>query len=276
MTTQRPFSLKSTLLAVAATAAFLLPVAAQAAEGYATTNVNMRSGPSTRYPAVTSIRAGTPVQIHGCLADTPWCDVSFYKGRGWVAGRYIQAEYQRRRIYVEPDYYDNLGIPLITFEIGNYWDRNYRNRDFYPDRNSYRRDRDRDRYDPDRRPRRDYNTFDRPRRSDDDGLTLDRPRRDPDQERIDRRRDDNDRQFREEQNNRLDRDRERIERRNRDAEQQQRQQRDADQQQRRNDQQRDFGGQDDANNNGGRDGSNNNGHRDDMPGRCRIGDVNCN
>ncbi len=215
MTTKRRFSLKSTLLAVAATAAFLLPVAAQAAEGFATANVNMRSGPSTRYPAVTSIPAGTPVQIHGCLADTPWCDVSFYKGRGWVAGRYIQAEYQRRRIYVEPDYYDNLGIPLITFELGNYWDRNYRNRDFYRDRNSYRRDRDRDRYDPDRRPRRDYNTFDRPRRSDDDGITIERPRRDPDQERIDRRRDDNAQQFREDQNNRLDRDRQRIEQRNR-------------------------------------------------------------
>lgn len=237
MTTKRRFSLKSTLLAAAATVPFLFPAAAQAAEGFATANVNMRSGPSTRYPAVTRIPVGTPVVIHGCLSETPWCDVSFYGGRGWVAGRYVQAEYQRRRVYVAPDYYDNLGIPTITFELGNYWDRNYRNRDFYRDRDSYRRDRDRDRYDPDRRPRRDFNTFEEPRRNEDDGLTPARPRRDRDQERIERRRDDNARQFREEQNNRLDRDRDRIDRRNRAVEQQQR--------------------------NGGL-------------GRCRIGDVTCN
>jgi len=206
-------------MAIAAAAAFLLPVAAQAAEGFATANVNMRSGPSTRYPAVTVIPVGTPVEIHGCLADIPWCDVSFYSGRGWVAGRYVQAEYQQRRVYVEPDYYGSLGIPLVTFELGNYWDRNYRNRDFYGQRDYYRRDRDRDRVTPDRRPRRDYNTFDRPRRNNDDGIVIERPRRDRDRERIERRRDDNDRQFRNDLSNRRDRDRERIERRMRDNDQ---------------------------------------------------------
>ncbi|MCV9997762.1 SH3 domain-containing protein [Pararhizobium sp. YC-54] len=208
-------------IAVAA-AAFLLPVAAQAAEGFATANVNMRSGPSTRYPAVTVIPAGTAVEIHGCLADVPWCDVSFYDGRGWVAGRYVQALYQQRRVYVEPDYYDSLGIPLVTFEFGTYWDRHYRHRDFYRERDYYRRDRDRDRYTPDRRPRRDYNTYQRPRYNDEDGIIIERPRRDRDRdrERIERRRDDNSRQFDNDQSNRRERDRERIERRNRNSEQQ--------------------------------------------------------
>lgn len=217
----RRYSLKSALMAIAAAAAaFLLPVAAQAAEGFATANVNMRSGPSTRYPAVTIIPVGTPLEIHGCLADTPWCDVSFYDGRGWVAGRYVQAQYQQRRVYVEPDYYDSLGIPLVTFELGNYWDRNYRNRDFYRERDYYRRDRDRDRYNPDRRPRRDYNTYERPRYNNQDGIVIERPGRDRDRERIERRRDDNARQFDNQQNNRRERDRERIERRNNNNEQQ--------------------------------------------------------
>lgn len=218
MTIPRRYSLKSALLAIAAAAAFLLPAAAQAAEGFSTANVNMRSGPSTRYPAVTVIPVGTPLEIHGCLADLPWCDVSFYDGRGWVAGRYVQAQYQQRRVYVEPDYYGSLGIPLVTFDVGNYWDRNYRNRDFYRQRDYYRRDRDRDRvFVPDRRPGRDYNTFDRPRRNNDDGVFIERPRRDRDRdrERIERRRDNMDRQFRNDQDNRRDRDRERIERRNR-------------------------------------------------------------
>ena len=213
----RRYSLKSALMAIAAAATvFLLPAIAQAAEGFATANVNMRSGPSTRYPAVTVIPVGTPLEIHGCLADMPWCDVSFYNGRGWVAGRYVQAQYQQRRVYVEPDYYGSLGIPLVTFELGNYWDRNYRNRDFYRERDYYRRDRDRDRVTPDRRPRRDYNTYERPRYNNNDGIVIERPRRDRDRdrERIERRRDDNSRQFDNDQNNRRERDRERIDRRN--------------------------------------------------------------
>jgi uncharacterized protein YraI len=117
----------------------LTPAVAQAAEGFATANVNMRAGPSTAYPAVTVIPAGASVEIHGCLADVPWCDVEFYDGRGWVAGRYVQALYQQRRVYVEPEYYRPLGIPTVVFSVGNYWDRYYRNRDFYRDRDRWRR-----------------------------------------------------------------------------------------------------------------------------------------
>ncbi|MBB4184990.1 uncharacterized protein YraI [Sinorhizobium terangae] len=120
-------------------ALLLVPAVADAAEGFSTANVNMRSGPSTRYPAVTVIPAGEPVEIHGCLADLPWCDVSFYGGRGWVAGRYVQAAYRSRRVYLEPEYYRPLGIPTVVFQFDRYWDRNYRGRDFYRDRDRWRR-----------------------------------------------------------------------------------------------------------------------------------------
>ncbi|MBM7050405.1 MULTISPECIES: SH3 domain-containing protein [Rhizobium] len=116
-----------------------LPAIAEAAEGFATANVNMRSGPSTAYPAVTMIPVGVPLQINGCLNETPWCDVSFYGGRGWVAGRYIQATYQSRRIYVDPQYYRPLGIPTVVFNFDDYWGRYYRGRDFYRDRDRWRR-----------------------------------------------------------------------------------------------------------------------------------------
>lgn len=125
---------------VAAAMLLLAPAIAEAAAGYSTANVNMRSGPSTQYPAVTVIPAGESVQIHGCLADVPWCDVSFYGGRGWVAGRYVQTAYQQRRVYVEPQYYRPLGIPVVTFSVGNYWDRYYRGQDFYRDRDRWDRD----------------------------------------------------------------------------------------------------------------------------------------
>lgn len=116
-----------------------LPAIAEAAEGFATANVNMRSGPSTAYPAVTMIPVGAPLQINGCLNETPWCDVSFYGGRGWVAGRYIQATYQSRRIYVDRQYYRPLGIPTVVFNFDDYWGRYYRGRDFYRDRDRWRR-----------------------------------------------------------------------------------------------------------------------------------------
>ncbi|XUY28745.1 SH3 domain-containing protein [Agrobacterium sp. rho-8.1] len=116
------------------------PALAQAAtQGFSTANVNMRSGPSTAYPAVVVIPNGAPLTIHGCLSDTPWCDVSFSYGRGWVAGRYVQAIYRQNRVYVEPRYYRDLGVPIITFEAGRYWDQNYRDRDFYRERDRWRR-----------------------------------------------------------------------------------------------------------------------------------------
>jgi uncharacterized protein YraI len=158
------------------------PALAEAAEGYATANVNMRSGPSTSYPAVTVIPAGAPVEIHGCLADLPWCDVSFVGGRGWVAGRYVQSSYNQSRVYLEPRYYRPLGIPTVTFSVGNYWDRYYRDRPFY---------RERDRWDrgPDRRPDRRPDRVDRDRDRPDWDRDRDRPDWDRGPIRVDRDRD---------------------------------------------------------------------------------------
>ncbi|ADY66681.1 MULTISPECIES: SH3 domain-containing protein [Rhizobium/Agrobacterium group] len=126
--------------AIALVAMLAAPALAEAAtRGFATANVNMRSGPSTAYPAVVVIPVGAPLTVHGCLSDTPWCDVSFVSGRGWVAGRYIQTTFRQNRVYVEPRYYRDLGVPVITFEAGRYWDRYYRDRDFYRERDRWRR-----------------------------------------------------------------------------------------------------------------------------------------
>lgn len=163
-------TVKKFLLRAATVCALLAaPAIAEAAEGFSTANVNMRSGPSTRYPAVSMIPAGESVEIHGCLADLPWCDVSFYGGRGWVAGRYVQADYRRNRVYVEPRYYRPLGIPTVVFQFDRYWDRNYRGRDFYRDRDRWRRGPDgvedrRDRRDWERRRDRDRRDWEGERR----------------------------------------------------------------------------------------------------------------
>lgn len=125
-------------LALAAVTLAGLPALAQAAPAVSTANVNMRSGPSTGYPPVQVIPAGMRVEIHGCLQSANWCDVSFARYRGWVSGSYLQAAYSQRRVYVDPQYYRPLGIPTVTFSVGTYWDRHYRQRDFYRERDRWR------------------------------------------------------------------------------------------------------------------------------------------
>jgi uncharacterized protein YraI len=124
-------------LAVGALLAFP-SLASAATQGFATANVNMRSGPSTRYPAVVVIPVGAPISINGCLDTVNWCDVSFARGRGWVSGNYIQTTYRQNRVYVDRQYYRPLGIPTITFDVDTYWRRYYSDRDFYRDRGRWR------------------------------------------------------------------------------------------------------------------------------------------
>ncbi|SCB57983.1 Uncharacterized conserved protein YraI [Rhizobium aethiopicum] len=182
--------MRNLIVKIAATALLVLaPAIAQAAEGYSTANVNMRAGPSTRYPAVAVIPAGSSVEIRGCLSNVNWCDVEFYGGRGWVSGQYVQAVYEQRRVYVGPRYYRPLGIPMVTFSVGNYWDRYYRNRDFYRERDRWSRgpdyyyrdrdyrDRDRLREYRDRDRVREYRDRDRDWRDDDRRQEVRRPER---------------------------------------------------------------------------------------------------
>ncbi|MCM2475175.1 SH3 domain-containing protein [Rhizobium sp. CG5] len=162
------------LSAAIALAAIAAPAVASAATAYATANVNMRSGPSTEYPPILVVPASSPIEIYGCLSAANWCDVAYGSYRGWISGSYLQTTYSQQRIYVGPQYYEPLGIPTVTFSIDSYWDRHYRSRDFYRDRDRWRepagRDRDRRIYvqpdrverDDNRRPPRVDNRNDRP------------------------------------------------------------------------------------------------------------------
>jgi uncharacterized protein YraI len=124
------------LAGAALLAGIAVPALAAAAPGFATGNVNIRAGPGTDYPVITTISAGSGVEIIGCLSGWAWCDVAWAGARGWVAGNYLQAVYQEQRVYL-PTYAPRVGLPVVSFSFG-YWDTHYRARPFYRERDWWR------------------------------------------------------------------------------------------------------------------------------------------
>jgi uncharacterized protein YraI len=152
---------------VAAAALLIGTAAASAEEGFARAATNLRAGPDADYPVITGVGPGEPVFVYGCLSDYSWCDVRARRVRGWMQASRIELVYGGRRVLVQ-SYAPRIGVPVVRFDIGTYWDRNYRNYDWYEDRGRYDRrfvDRPRnferrefDRYDRDvrRDPRQDF------------------------------------------------------------------------------------------------------------------------
>lgn len=126
--------LKSTGIAIAAML-FAFQAEAAPVAAYATTNVNLRAGPSTSYPAITVVPAGAGITNNGCLADYSWCDVSFANYRGWLAARYMQVAYQGSRQVLTPGIAFATGIAVTAFSEA-YWNNYYRG---YPWYNQWRR-----------------------------------------------------------------------------------------------------------------------------------------
>ncbi|WP_189439623.1 SH3 domain-containing protein [Rhodanobacter panaciterrae] len=119
-----------------------LPALAYAQDGFVTGNVNLRAGPDPSYPLVDQLPAGTGVSVQGCTDGWEWCDVINDNdgNRGWIAGNFIQYDYQDQPVLLS-DYGAQIGIPIVAFTIGTYWDHYYRSRPFYRERETwYHRD----------------------------------------------------------------------------------------------------------------------------------------
>lgn len=125
--------------ALAVSAVLALTAGADAASrAFATTDVNLRAGPSTAYPAVDVIGAGDRIRVFGCLSTRSWCDVGYAGIRGWMSSNYLVEDYKLRR-YHGPRVVDEINAPIISFSVGSYWDDHYRGRGFYRDRARYSR-----------------------------------------------------------------------------------------------------------------------------------------
>jgi len=106
------------------------PAAALAAPGVITTSVNLRAGPSVEFPVVNRLPKGVPVEVHGCIRQELWCDVSWQRERGWVAAQYLDYLYDGR--YVDlPSYVVAADVPVVSFSLTSYWSSFYFGRPWY-------------------------------------------------------------------------------------------------------------------------------------------------
>ena len=111
-------------------------LATQAQNAYATRPLHVRAGPDRSYPTVADVAAGAPVEVQGCLDDWSWCDVAFDDTHGWAYATGIAYVYEGERVPLYT-YAPSLGIPVVTFSLGEYWDRYYRGRPFYRERDEW-------------------------------------------------------------------------------------------------------------------------------------------
>jgi uncharacterized protein YraI len=125
--------MKHILSATALSLSIFATTSAFAADGYVIGNANLRTGPDSSYPPIMVLGAGTPVAIEGCVDGWSWCDVATGDNRGWVAGNYLQEEYRGQRVLV-PEYGVQIGVPIVSFVFGAYWDSHYRGHSWYGER----------------------------------------------------------------------------------------------------------------------------------------------
>ena len=108
----------------------IVSAAAVAETAYTTRTVNMRAGPGTEYPVVERVGPGAPVEVAGCLDGWGWCDVIAGPDRGWVSGGYLEYPYEGRRVSILHRG-GWMGLPIVTYSAGPYWDSYYRGRPWY-------------------------------------------------------------------------------------------------------------------------------------------------
>lgn len=113
-----------------------LSTAAAAQNAVTTHPAGVYAGPDDSYPMVAELDADAPVQVMGCLDDWSWCDVAFADNRGWLYAPDIIYDYEGGYVPLYT-YAPSLGVPVVQFTIGDYWDRYYHGRPWYAQRDEW-------------------------------------------------------------------------------------------------------------------------------------------
>ncbi|ONX73335.1 SH3 domain-containing protein [Burkholderia cenocepacia] len=111
-------------------------VADAQSSAYTNSPAGLFAGPAPDYPVVAQIPPGTALDVFGCLSDYTWCDVALPGVRGWIDAQLLDYPYQGSYVPLL-EYGAIIGVPVTGFAIGAYWDRYYRHRPWYPDRDRW-------------------------------------------------------------------------------------------------------------------------------------------
>jgi len=122
--------------AVCALGVALLPAAASAESAFTSASVVLRTGPDAGYPAIVTLPVGQQVEIYGCVNDWSWCDIGTGYERGWVSAGYLDYDYRGRRVRIRT-YGGEIGLRVLDFVLGPYWDEHYRGKAWYPQRDRW-------------------------------------------------------------------------------------------------------------------------------------------
>jgi uncharacterized protein YraI len=126
----------SKILGAITVALAVLPATALAQMGYVSKQVNLRAGPATEYPIVATLLPGVEIVVEGCLSDYRWCDVVAGPNRGWAYAANIVYPYQGANVPVLT-YGALIGLGIVAFSVGDYWDHHYHGRSWYPQRQQW-------------------------------------------------------------------------------------------------------------------------------------------
>lgn len=119
------------LLTCLAGAALLLPALATARPAYTVEPTRIHAGPGPDYPLIVVAPPGLGLEVTGCIRGYQWCDVIAPDGlRGWAWSGALSFSWNGPPLPVI-EYGPSFGIPLISFVIGDYWGRYYRDRPWY-------------------------------------------------------------------------------------------------------------------------------------------------
>ncbi|KVQ64821.1 SH3 domain-containing protein [Burkholderia territorii] len=103
---------------------------------YTNSAAEIFAGPAPDYPVVAQIPPGTALDVFGCLSDYSWCDVALPGVRGWIDAEQLDYPYQGNYVPLL-EYGAIIGVPVTGFAIGAYWDRYYRHRPWFHDRDRW-------------------------------------------------------------------------------------------------------------------------------------------
>ncbi|WP_434055101.1 MAG: DUF1236 domain-containing protein [Roseibium sp.] len=88
---------------------------ALAAKVFATTHLNIRTGPGEQFPVAGEMCWNSHGEIDGCAPDYSWCQISTNNGIGWTAGHCLIENSSKRTETIE-QFGAQSGIPVIVLE----------------------------------------------------------------------------------------------------------------------------------------------------------------